>query len=129
MTYKQLLRDPRWQKKRLKIFERDHWTCQRCGATTRELQVHHQAYVGAPWEAPDHCLQTLCAPCHAEASFSTGHDQWKGMDPRFAEAWRQFQSNILPFREEEERRIAHLMATLKHIRERLEEATDDESDR
>lgn len=121
MTYKQLLRDPRWQKKRLKIFERDHWTCQRCGATTRELQVHHLAYVGAPWEAPDHCLQTFCAPCHAEASLSTGHGQLTGIDPRFAEVLRQIQINLVPFREEEERLMARFEILKKRFLSRKED--------
>lgn len=30
MTYSQKLRDPRWQKKRLEILERDSFTCQHC---------------------------------------------------------------------------------------------------
>lgn len=29
--YKEKLKDPRWQKKRLQIFERDDWCCQKCG--------------------------------------------------------------------------------------------------
>ena len=64
--YQRLLRDPRWQKRRLQIFQRDQWTCQQCGATKRELQVHHTAYVAgaAPWEAPLRSLVTLCKPCH-----------------------------------------------------------------
>jgi 5-methylcytosine-specific restriction endonuclease McrA len=65
-TYRQLLRDPRWQKKRLEVFTRDAWTCQACGSTTQELQVHHRWYVAGalPWDVPMQALITLCAPCH-----------------------------------------------------------------
>ena len=117
MTYKQLLRDPRWQKKRLHIFERDQWTCQRCGSTTRELQVHHLAYTGAPWEAPDHLLQTLCAPCHtAEGSESSTppsiplsakdealYTRLKAIDPGCAELWRRTTLDFERKRQEDER--------------------------
>lgn len=63
-TYRDKLRDPRWQKKRLEIFQRDAWTCQACGDKETELQVHHLAYSGEPWEAQNDMLRTLCAPCH-----------------------------------------------------------------
>jgi HNH endonuclease len=66
MTYIELLRDPRWQRKRLEIFQRDGWTCQECGATDRTLNVHHRRYQRgkAPWEAEDQNLVTLCELCH-----------------------------------------------------------------
>lgn len=63
-NYTEKLRDPRWQKKRLKVFERDNWTCQMCGETEKELQINHKKYTGEPWEAPDEDLETLCCDCH-----------------------------------------------------------------
>lgn len=58
-------RDPRWQKIRLRIFERDDWKCRKCGATGNSLQVHHKKYEGAmPWETSDRYLVTLCDGCH-----------------------------------------------------------------
>ena len=65
-TYSELLRSPLWQKKRLKILERDDFTCQYCGCKERELQVHHRVYhKGAkPWEYDDSELITLCSQCH-----------------------------------------------------------------
>ena len=65
-AYQKKLLDPRWQKRRLQIFERDNWACQLCGATTLTLHVHHKYYkLGAdPWDYPDDALQTLCEPCH-----------------------------------------------------------------
>ena len=35
MKYSEKLRDPRWQKARLKVLERDNWTCVNCGETER----------------------------------------------------------------------------------------------
>jgi hypothetical protein len=63
--YGELLRDPRWQKKRLKILERDNFTCRDTGATDEELQVHHCWYAkGPPWETPDAVLLTLSKSAH-----------------------------------------------------------------
>lgn len=63
-SYIELLKDPRWQKKRLQILERDNWTCQDCYDTTTTLNVHHLHYGEAPWDVPDGLLITLCEPCH-----------------------------------------------------------------
>lgn len=65
-TYSQKLLDPRWQKKRLEILNRDNWTCQYCGETKVTLHVHHEAYERGkePWEAEDYLLTTLCKDCH-----------------------------------------------------------------
>lgn len=62
--YSDLLRDPRWQKRRLQVFERDDWECNACGNKDRQLQVHHLKYHGKPWDAPDEHLETLCDECH-----------------------------------------------------------------
>jgi hypothetical protein len=65
-TYQEKLLDPRWQKKRLEIFERDQWTCQSCLATDKTLHVHHRFYRPdrEPWEYEDIALITLCKDCH-----------------------------------------------------------------
>lgn len=64
MTYAEKLKDPRWQKKRLKILERDEWTCQLCGDDKTTLNVHHKKYTGEPYEAKDDDLITFCERCH-----------------------------------------------------------------
>lgn len=68
MTYPEKLRDPRWQKKRLEIFQRDNWRCTKCGATERSLQIHHLFYLSdmEPWEYDQTSLVTLCDNCHAK---------------------------------------------------------------
>lgn len=67
-AYNELLKDPRWQKRRLEIFERDNWTCQICGTKDKMLHVHHIAYIKnrKPWDYPDNLLITLCEECHKE---------------------------------------------------------------
>lgn len=66
LDYATLLRDPRWQRRRLEIFSRDGWACVACGAADRPLQVHHLRYDASrfPWEYPESWLRTLCEPCH-----------------------------------------------------------------
>lgn len=72
MTYKEQLADPRWQRKRLQILERDKFTCQYCLDTTTQLQVHHRRYDKTfqtlAWEYPNHVYQTLCKDCHKAIS-------------------------------------------------------------
>ena len=65
-TYAEKLKDPRWQKKRLKVLERDKWTCKECGDKENTLNVHHLKYAksGNPWDTPIKDLQTLCEKCH-----------------------------------------------------------------
>ena len=68
MTYAQKMKDPRWQKRRLEILERDNWTCQCCGTTEKTLHVHHHYYLPKqePWEADDFALTTICEVCHKD---------------------------------------------------------------
>lgn len=66
-TYSEKLKDPKWQRKRLKILERDGFTCQACHDKENTLHVHHIIYFSDsdPWEYPDKLLTTLCENCHA----------------------------------------------------------------
>lgn len=61
------LRDPRWQKMRLKIMERDEFTCQMCFDSESTLNVHHCYYKNGaePWDYEECSLITLCEDCHA----------------------------------------------------------------
>lgn len=69
MTYSEKLKDPRWQKTRLKVLERDNFTCVCCGDSTKQLHVHHCYYVSKrePWDYNHHALLTLCIDCHKSA--------------------------------------------------------------
>jgi 5-methylcytosine-specific restriction endonuclease McrA len=65
--YDELLKDPRWQRKRLDIMNRDNFTCQLCKSKKKTLNVHHKVYHRGllPWENPDKDLITLCEDCHS----------------------------------------------------------------
>jgi len=71
VSYAEKLRDPRWQKKRLRIFERDEFRCRDCKADNRPLHVHHCFYAaGDPWDTDDEFLITVCEDCHADRQVS-----------------------------------------------------------
>ena len=67
-VYSDKFKDPRWQKKRLKILERDSWKCKNCGNSQNTLEVHHLYYQKnlGPWDYEDKALVTLCDICHEE---------------------------------------------------------------
>lgn len=77
LAYAAKLKDPRWQRKRLEIMQRDKWMCQRCLRTDRTLNVHHKEYMpGAdPWEYPGNLLETICEQCHAEEHGKQDQDE------------------------------------------------------
>ncbi|KKN79627.1 hypothetical protein LCGC14_0338310 [marine sediment metagenome] len=66
-TYRELLKHPNWQKKRLEILERHEFQCQACEKEGETLHVHHSYYEKGfkPWEYPDESLWCLCEGCHA----------------------------------------------------------------
>jgi len=66
MTYKEKLKDPRWQRKRLEILERDKWRCRACGERNQIMHVHHLSYSKSysPWDCDNSELVTLCSECH-----------------------------------------------------------------
>jgi hypothetical protein len=70
-TYGELLKDPRWQKKRLEIFTRDIWMCRYCYSKDKTLHVHHLLYrYGClPWDYEDDVFITLCEGCHDTEGF------------------------------------------------------------
>jgi hypothetical protein len=73
MNYKQKLLDPRWQKMRLNVLQRDDWSCQICESKEKTLHVHHIEYhpmIENPWEYEEDSLLTLCCECHEIETFS-----------------------------------------------------------
>lgn len=72
MTYAQELLDPRWQKLRLFVLNRDNWTCQKCGETSKTLHVHHKIYMMgySPWDYDHVFLISYCSDCHHDEHFS-----------------------------------------------------------
>lgn len=74
MSYAEKLKDPQWQRKRLRILERDEWTCQNCGEKWKTLHVHHLVYRDgvAPWDYSDHELVSVCDDCHNDEHATLG---------------------------------------------------------
>lgn len=68
MTYKDSLKDPLWQRKRLEILQRDNWTCRACGENKNTLHAHHICYEKGlkAWEYDNESIVTLCDNCHDE---------------------------------------------------------------
>lgn len=59
-------KDPRWQKKRLEIMERDGFSCRIYGDASSTLAVHHFGYDDGkdPWDYEQCMLITICQFCH-----------------------------------------------------------------
>lgn len=66
--YAEKLKDPRWQKKRLEILNRDNFTCKHCDAKDKTLHVHHKTYVygNDPWDYHENNFVSLCQDCHID---------------------------------------------------------------
>lgn len=66
--YSEKLKDPRWQRKRLEIFQRDEWKCRCCWDEDGTLHVHHLVYLKnhEPWDVPNGLLLTVCSRCHEQ---------------------------------------------------------------
>lgn len=69
--YYKLLKDPRWQKKRLQILDDADWKCEECGDKEETLHAHHRYYENnkAPWDYPHDAFQCLCDSCHTQIHF------------------------------------------------------------
>jgi len=74
--YQEQRLDPRWQKKRLEIMQRDGFACLHCGDEQTTLNVHHSYYIKSrmPWEYPNFSLLTLCKNCHKRMHEREGGD-------------------------------------------------------
>lgn len=78
-TYSEKLQDPRWQKKRLEVFNRDNFACVLCGDKDNTLHVHHMTYKHGkePWEYEYENFKTVCKFCHLI------YEDWKGIEEHF----------------------------------------------
>ena len=70
-SYSQQYKDPRWQKRRLEILDRDNFMCRRCASQDSTLHVHHIHYEKGKkiWEARSQHLITLCSKCHDDMHY------------------------------------------------------------
>lgn len=78
-TYAKKLLDPRWQKKRLQILQRDGFKCVECQSDTKTLHVHHKNYIygNDPWDYTDTNFITFCEDCHQMEEYFK--EQFKGL--------------------------------------------------
>jgi len=76
MRYAEKLKNPKWQKKRLEILQRDDFKCQFCKSTENTLHIHHEVYKrgSEPCDYPNSVLKTLCHKCHSVVEFLKKHD-------------------------------------------------------
>ena len=58
------LKTPEWEKQRKRVLQRDSYTCQICGRSGGELNVHHLFYVQPLCDMHERDLVTLCHDCH-----------------------------------------------------------------
>lgn len=81
MTYSDKLRDPRWQRKRLEVFDRDGWQCTNCKNSEITLHVHHKVYEQGkdPWEYDNDSLVTLCEDCHKQETKNPDFEMLKSL--------------------------------------------------
>lgn len=65
-SYWEKLQDPRWQKRKTEILEREDFICERCGDTEETLHIHHSFYPPDtdPWDVADWHLHCYCKRCH-----------------------------------------------------------------
>ncbi len=73
LTYSEKLKDPRWQKMRLQVMERDYFSCLHCHSQDKTLNVHHTYYEPnrMPWDYPIESFMTVCEDCHEEIRIAT----------------------------------------------------------
>lgn len=67
------LQSSQWRKLAKRIRKRDNYTCQSCGITDTQLEVHHITYERFTTEL-DTDLITLCRHCHQDVHNRLGYD-------------------------------------------------------
>ncbi len=80
--------DPRWQRKRPEIFQRDNLKCQCRGDTTTQ-QIHHTEYFEGlePWDYPDDMLITARHKCHKEEQVRPRHETYLLQSLKSRDIW------------------------------------------
>lgn len=65
-SYRSQYLDPRWQKKRLEVFQANDFLCGVCHNGEKTLHVHHKQYIANRdvWDYEIEQLACLCETCH-----------------------------------------------------------------
>ncbi len=66
VSYKKLLRNPKWVEFTEKMKDLRDWKCEECGECEKSLQSHHTKYLPnrKPWQYNESLIQVLCNECH-----------------------------------------------------------------
>jgi hypothetical protein len=69
-SYSEKLKDPRWQRKRLEIFQAANFICEQCGMGDMTLHAHHKRYIKGRelWDYELSDFACLCKECHEHVS-------------------------------------------------------------
>lgn len=57
---------PDWDEIRKRVYRRDNYTCQNCGATNTELHAHHKTPISMGGSHKLSNLTTICQSCHSD---------------------------------------------------------------
>lgn len=115
VSYSEKLRDPRWQKMRLEVMQRDKFQCRVCNNAEKTLNVHHRFYTkgAAPWEYEPSALVTLCEDCHVAAEAERDFIQQACAGPSYQQTF--IASLIAAQNATEDPRCPHLMAAMDSL--------------
>jgi len=118
-SYADQYKDPRWQKKRLEILDRDEFQCQHCGDSKSQLHVHHRVYEYGRdvWDYDNDLLVTYCNSCHQYAHQLSS--DLKSVSSEIMEGWLldSIEINIHILNELKHRNPYELSKILKSIKE------------
>lgn len=90
-NYAEERKDPRWQRMRLEIMQRDDFLCQHCYCEGKTLNVHHSYYVPGRkcWDYPAWSLMTVCDGCHEELHEVYSDHCWMPWENQLAIIYRE----------------------------------------
>jgi len=71
LSYPEQMKHPFWQRKRLEIMQRDEFKCTICGATEKQLTIHHLCYFPntLAWEYDNELMVTICQFHHEQITY------------------------------------------------------------
>ena len=108
-TYSSRLRDPRWQRRRLEIFDLYGWKCSNCQTKTEQLHAHHMIYRKgkSQWEYEDTEIVCLCDGCH---------EDFTNMKASIDEVFVKFVEHFPSFKYAMQRLLGYMDGTLEKPR-------------
>lgn len=77
-AWKEQIKSPKWQKKRLEVLSLRGFKCEECGDKEKTLHVHHRFYISGRLihEYDNDVLQVLCEDCHKKEHNKTDYSKY-----------------------------------------------------